>query len=199
MNVRLKQEVIGIEATDRGTVLVESVDPDGIHYDFETEQVLIAQGRTPNGDLLNLDATGVTTGPDGLIIVDEHQQTVVKGIFALGDVCSPAQLKHVANHEARVVQHNLLHPRRMIAADHRFIPHAVFSDPQIASVGLTEQQAAARKRRYVTSRQAYGDVAYGWAMEEVSTAGGDHFCKLIADPAPSNCSARTSSGRTHPP
>ena len=177
VNVRLRQEVIGIEATDRGTVLVESVDPDGIHYDFEAEQVLIAQGRTPNSDLLNLEATGVTTGPDGLITVDEHQQTVVKGIFALGDVCSPSQLKHVANHEARVVQHNLLHPRRMISADHRFIPHAVFSDPQIAAVGLTEQQAMQRKASYVVARQDYSGVAYGWAMENT-----DSFCKLIADP-----------------
>ena len=100
--------------------------------------ILLALGRVPNSGLLNLAATGVTVHDD------DHQQTVVKGIFALGDICSPSQLKHVANHEARVVQHNLLHPRRMIAADHRYIPFAVFSHPQVASVGLTE--AAARQR-----------------------------------------------------
>lgn len=177
VNVRLRQEVIGIEPTGRDTVLVESVDPDGIHYDFEAEQVLVALGRIPNGDLLDLPATGVAVDAHGLVVVDEYQQTSVKGIFALGDVCSPAQLKHVANHEARVVQHNLLHPRRMTAADHRFIPHAVFSDPQIASVGLTEQQAMQRKASYVVARQDYSGVAYGWAMENT-----DSFCKLIADP-----------------
>ena len=177
VNVRLKQRVIGIECTERDTVIVESVDPDGMHYDFEAEQVLIALGRVPNGDLLNLAATGVTTHPDGRVVVDEHQQTVVKGIFALGDVSSASQLKHVANHEARVVQYNLLHPRRMISADHRFIPHAVFSDPQIAAVGLTEQQAELTGRPFVTARQNYGTVAYGWAMEDES-----HFVKLIADP-----------------
>lgn len=177
VNVRLKQSVIGFEFTERDTVIVESVDPDGIHYDFETEQVLIAQGRVPNSDLLNLEATGVTLHPDGRVVVDEQQQTVVKGIFALGDVSSASQLKHVANHEARVVQHNLLHPRRMIAADHRFVPHAVFSDPQIAAVGLTEQQAEKDGRKFVTVRQEYASVAYGWAMEDDA-----HFVKLIADP-----------------
>ncbi len=177
VNVRLKQQVVGMEMTERDTVIVESVDPDGIHYDFECERVLVALGRIPNGDLLNLVATGVETHADGRVKVDDHQQTNVKGIFALGDMSSADQLKHVANHEARVVQHNLLHPRRMIAADHRFIPHAVFSDPQIASVGLTEAAAQERGKPYVTVRQDYGSVAYGWAMEDT-----EHFVKLIADP-----------------
>lgn len=176
VNVRLKQRVIGFERTDRGTVITESVDPDGIHYDFEAEQVLIALGRVPNSDLLNLPATGVTTHPDGRIIVDDHQQTCVKGIFALGDVSNEYQLKHVANHEARVVQHNLLHPRRMISSDHRFVPFGVFSDPQVASVGLTEAEAKLTGRRYVTARHDYGSVAFGWAMEDT-----EHFVKLIAE------------------
>ncbi len=177
VHLRLKQQIVGLELTDRGTVIVESADAKGIHYDFECERVLVALGRVPNSDLLNLEATGVQTHPDGRIKVDEYQQTSVKGIFALGDVSSASQLKHVANHEARVVQHNLLHPRRMIAADHRFIPHAVFSDPQVASVGLTEEEAKRRGRRYVTARQDYASVAYGWAMED-----SEHFVKLIADP-----------------
>ena len=177
VNLRLKQRVIGLTATDRNTIIVESVDPKGMHYDFEAEQVLVARGRIPNSDLLDVAATGITTHHDGRVVVDEFQQTVVPGIFALGDLSSKSQLKHVANHEARVVQHNLLHPHRMIAADHRFIPHAVFSDPQVAAVGLTEQQARSRGLRYVTARHDYAGVAYGWAMEDSG-----HFVKLIADP-----------------
>lgn len=88
------------------------------------------------------------------------------------------QLKHVANHEARVVQHNLLHPGEPIAADHRFVPHAVFSSPQVASVGLTEEQARERGAQHVVSRQEYAGIAYGWAMED--TTG---FAKLVADPS----------------
>jgi mycothione reductase len=65
----------------------------------------------------------------------------------------------------------------MIAADHRYIPFAVFSHPQVASVGLTEAQAEKARRRYVAVRQDYASVAYGWAMEDQG-----HFVKLIADP-----------------
>ena len=144
----------------------------------EGAELLIAVGRKPNSDLLDLAAAGVNTHPDGRIIVDQKQSTVVDGIWALGDISSEHQLKHVANHEARVVQHNLLHPGALIESDHRFVPHAVFSAPQIASVGLTEQQAHAHGLRYVTAVQPYSDIAYGWAMED--TTG---FAKLIADPA----------------
>jgi mycothione reductase len=83
----------------------------------------------------------------------------------------------VANHEARVVQHNLLHPDAPIASDHRFVPAAVFSSPQIASVGLTEEEAVERGVRHVAASQAYASIAYGWAMED--TTG---FAKILADP-----------------
>ena len=78
---------------------------------------------------------------DGLIVVDEYQRTSAEGVFLRCDVCSQEQLKHVANKDARVVQHNLLHPESMITSDRRFVPRAVFSMPQVASVGLTEAQA----------------------------------------------------------
>ena len=110
--------------------------------------------------------------------MDEHQQTDVDGVYALGDISSQYELKHVANHESRVVQHNLLHPDEPIAADHRFVPHAVFGSPQIASVGLTEREAKERGLRYVTATQEYAGIAYGWALED--TTG---FAKLLADPA----------------
>jgi mycothione reductase len=143
----------------------------------EAEAVLVAVGRTPNSDLLDVAAAGLRTHPDGRVVVDEYQRTAVDGIWALGDISSPYQLKHVANHEARVVQHNLLHPDAPIATDHRFVPHAVFSSPQIASVGLTERQARDLGVNYVTSTQEYAGIAYGWALE--NTTG---FCKLLADP-----------------
>lgn len=144
--------------------------------ELEAEVLLVATGRIPNGDRLEVAAAGVALDDQGRVIVDDHQQTTAAGIFALGDVCSPQQLKHVANHEARVVQHNLLHPDAMIKADHRFVPHAVFSDPQVASVGLTEAQAREQGLDYTAVVQDYGSVAYGWALEDTR-----HFAKLIAD------------------
>ena len=115
------------------------------------------------------------------MVVDEYQRTTARGVFALGDVSSPYQLKHVANHEARVVQHNLLlrlgrHRRRWPSPTTAIVPSAVFTDPQLASVGLTENQAIAQGFDISVKIQDYGDVAYGWAMED--TTG---IVKLIAE------------------
>jgi len=84
-------------------------------------------------------------------LVDEYQRTTAPDIYALGDVSSPYQLKHVANHEAKIVAHNLLHPDAPRRADHRFVPSAVFTAPQIATVGLTEEECRERGVRYVFS------------------------------------------------
>ncbi|WP_338083823.1 hypothetical protein [Arthrobacter silviterrae] len=110
--------------------------------------------------------------------MDEFQRTGVHGIFALGDVSSKFQLKHVANHEARVVKHNLAHPDAPISSDHRFVPAAVFTDPQIASVGITEAHAVKAGIAHAVKTQMYGDIAAGWAREDQG-----HFLKVIADPA----------------
>jgi mycothione reductase len=140
--------------------------------------LLVATGRVPNTENLGLDAAGVATHEDGGVIVDAHGRTNVEGIWALGDVISAHQLKHVANHEARIVAHNLAHPGDLRSFEERVVPAAVFTSPQIASVGFTEKQLTAQGRSYVTKSQAYGDTAYGWAMEDTTGV-----CKVIADPA----------------
>ena len=157
--------------------------PEGVTMDLAGGQitadiVLVATGRVPNSDRLEVAATGVDVDErTGYVIVDDFQQTSVDGIFALGDIASPWELKHVANHEMRVVRHNLIHPDEMIRSDHRFVPSAVFTHPQIATVGLTEWQAIERGVEYVTAHHDYGGVAAGWARED--TTG---FVKVIADP-----------------
>jgi mycothione reductase len=143
------------------------------------DMLLVATGRIPNGDLLDAELAGVEVN-DGMVVVDEYQRTTARGIFALGDVSSAYQLKHVANHEMRVVQHNLLRDwddtSSMVASDHRYVPSAVFTDPQIAMVGMTEADATQAGLDVVTKVQNYGDTAYGWAMED--TTG---IVKLIAE------------------
>lgn len=177
VTLRLGQTIASFEPIPGG-VVVGTVDADGVEYFFEGGRVLLALGRTPNGDTLNLGATGVELDGRGRVVVDAHQRTTAAGIWALGDVSSPYQLKHVANHEMRVVQHNLLHPDDLIETDHRFVPQAVFSNPQVACVGLTEQELRAAGTPYVTASRDYAGVAYGWAMEDAG-----HFAKLLADPA----------------
>ena len=109
--------------------------------------VLVATGRIPNS-ALDVGASGIAVDPEtGLVIVDEFQRTSVDGIFALGDISSPWELKHVANHEMRAVRHNLANPESMIRSDHRFVPSAVFTHPQIASVGLERGARAWRRVR----------------------------------------------------
>ncbi|WP_044510866.1 FAD-dependent oxidoreductase, partial [Mycobacterium simiae] len=168
------RNVVGAENHGSG-VAVHLDDGHTVHADA----MLVATGRVSNADQLNLEQAGVTV-EDGLVVVDEHQRTTARGVFALGDVSSHYQLKHVANHEARVVQHNLLcdwdDTTAMAVADHRYVPSAVFTDPQIASVGLTENEAIAQGFKISTKIQDYGDVAYGWAMED--TTG---IVKLIAE------------------
>jgi mycothione reductase len=143
------------------------------------DALLVATGRVSNADLLDAEQAGVAV-EDGLVVVDEYQRTTARGIFALGDVSSPYELKHVANHEARVVQRNMLcdwdDTGSMVRTDHRYVPSAVFTDPQIATVGLTENQAIAQGFKVSVKVQDYGDVAYGWAMED--TTG---IVKLVAE------------------
>ncbi|MGJ3508916.1 mycothione reductase [Enemella sp. A6] len=178
-NLRMSESVTRVEPLDGDRVRIHTRagdDENGTDHSYEADVVLLAVGRVPNSDTLNLSAGGVEVDEGGLVIVDEYQRTTADGVWALGDVSSEHQLKHVANHEAKVVQHNLLHPDNLIASDHRYVPGAVFSKPQVASVGLTEADAKDQGLDYVTAVQEYGSIAYGWAMEDT-----EHFAKLIAD------------------
>lgn len=176
VTLRLGQRLTGLEPVGAG-VSAATVDVDGIEYDFEADQVLLALGRVPNGDSLNLAATGVDLDCDGYVVTDEFQRTTSAGIWALGDICDRHQLKHVANHQARVVQHNLLHPDDLISGRREVVPQAVFGRPQVAFVGLTEEELLASGQPYVTSAREYSSVAYGWAMEDT-----DHVAKVLAEP-----------------
>ena len=144
--------------------------------------LLMATGRAPNADRLGLERTGIATEDAAvgrIVQVDAHQRTSVPGVWALGDVANHLQLKHVANAEARTVQHNLLHPDDLRSTDHDLVPSVVFSSPQVASVGLTEDQARDRDLPHRCVTQDYADVAYGWAMDEPR---GHHLAKLVATP-----------------
>jgi mycothione reductase len=173
-DVRSHRTVAGGRTDATGTT-VELDDGSSLHADA----LLVATGRTPNGDLLDAELAGVRV-EGGQVVVDEYQRTTARGIFALGDVSSDHQLKHVANHEMRVVKQNLLtdwdDTDAMMPADHRYVPSAVFTDPQVAWVGMTENQAHAQGLNIKVKVQDYADVAFGWAMED--SAG---ICKLIAD------------------
>lgn len=149
--------------------------------EISSEAVLTAIGRVPNSDLLHAAEAGIDLRPDGRIAVDDHQRVLAggspaEGLWALGDVSSPWQLKHVANHEARVVAANLLDPGQGAHGAPGPAPHAVFGHPQVAVVGLTEAQAREAGHDIVVARLDYGGTAYGWALEDT-----DGFCKLVVE------------------
>jgi mycothione reductase len=171
-DVRLDTQVTSA-AGDTDSVRLELAGGDSI----ESDLLLVATGRAPNGDRIDAALGGIELHEDGRVVVDEYQRTTADDVWALGDVSSPYQLKHVANHEARVVAHNLAHPEDLKAVDHRFVPAAVFTHPQLATVGRTEDELRESGTSYVTAFQDYGGSAYGWAMEDTTS-----FCKVIADP-----------------
>jgi len=138
--------------------------------------LLVATGRVPNTDVIDAAACGLKLDTDGRIYVDEHQRTSVPGVWALGDISSPYMLKHVANHEAKVVAHNIVNPESLRTTNHTAVPYAVFTHPQIASVGMTEAEARREGIEVMISTHKYSDVAFGWALEDTTS-----FCKLVAD------------------
>jgi len=171
-NLRLGVEVTS--AQDRAGEITLTLSDDSL---VTGDLLLVATGRVPNSDRMNLDAGGVEVLKDGRIKVDQYGRTTAAGVWSLGDVSSEYQLKHVANAEARCVAHNLTHPDQLHPFNEKYVPSAVFTNPQIATIGLTEDQVRAKGIPYQAAVQQYGDTAYGWAMEDKLG-----ICKLIADP-----------------
>lgn len=181
--VRYQRTLAGIVEGSAGGVVAQLVTSDGRTEELEADAVLVAIGRVPNSASVGAAEAGLDVHPDGRIAVDEYLRVQVSGepvdgVYAIGDVSSAPMLKHVANHEARVVAHNLEHPGDLRRVRHEAIPAAIFSHPEIAYVGLTEAQAAEQvgAENLTVKTQRYGDTAYGWAMEDQHG-----IMKVIAD------------------
>ena len=167
-DVRMNTRVLG--ARREGSEVVLTVEDGAGRGELRADELLVATGRVPNGDRLDVAAAGIDTDPAGYVVTDDQLRTTAEGVWALGDVTNPVQLKHVANHEARVVRHNLTRPDDPARVDHRFIPHAVFGHPQVASVGLTERECRQQGLPYRSHVQPFSSAAYGWAMEDTESA-----------------------------
>jgi mycothione reductase len=120
--------------------------------------LLLAVGRIPNSDLLDVARAGIAVDAQGRVVTNAYHETNVPGIWALGDITSPHQLKHAANAEARTVAYNVAHPTTPRRSNDFAMPHAVFASPQVASVGLTEQQAQAQGVPYVVGKRALSQI-----------------------------------------
>ena len=141
------------------------------------DALLLATGRIPNTDLLEVENTGVEVDGRGFIKTDEYLQTNVPGIWGLGDILGKCLLKHSANLEAADAANNIFNPDHQVAVDYHAMPHAIFASPQVAGVGLTEQQAKELDIHYATATYDYHNTAYGSSIEDR-----DGFVKVLADP-----------------
>jgi mycothione reductase len=144
----------------------------------EADVLLVATGRVPNSDRLKVAAAGLEVDEHGHVRTDAFYATSVPGIWAFGDLANHFQLKHMASAEARLVRHNILYPDDPRQAPPWHVPAAVFADPQVASVGETEQALRERGQEYISATRPYSEAAYGWALEDTTS-----FAKVLADPA----------------
>jgi pyruvate/2-oxoglutarate dehydrogenase complex dihydrolipoamide dehydrogenase (E3) component len=154
----------------------------GVEFEFNNgthrvtaEEILAATGRTPNTAGLGLDKIGVRA-EGGRIIANAEMRTSVPHIYAAGDCTGPHQIVHIAVEQGEVAANNIAHPRRRRRMDYRLLIAVVFTDPQVASVGLTEKEAAARGIRFLAAGYPFADHGKSLIMEAK-----DGFVKLLAD------------------
>ncbi len=167
------EEVRGDGRKGPVTALLRHVATDR-RQQLTAERIMVATGRSSNADLLKVEDWGVDTGRRGYIKVNERLETSKKDILAVGDANGQHMFTHVANREALIAVDNYLHGAKS-KMDYNAAPHAVYSHPQIASVGLTE--ADARKgHRILVGRASYFDVAKGEAMMET-----EGFAKAVVE------------------
>ena len=171
MNLFLETEVSQIAHNESFEINLSSGDL------IVSDQLLVATGRRPNTDSLDAAAGNIVTSPSGHIETDAYLQTSSKGVWAIGDITNPIQLKHLANADAKIVGHNLCTPDDLLPVDRSLSPSAVFGYPPIASVGLTEKEAQDQGVSYVVAIRPFADTAYGWAMEDQKS-----FIKVLMDP-----------------
>src|SRR5437773_6959935 len=139
--------------------------------------LLVATGRKPSTDELDLDKAGVETDQGGFIKVNGRLETNVPGIWALGDVKGGPAFTHISYNDFQIIYGNLVEGKNLSTA-HRIVPYAVFTDPQLGGVGITEKEARARGYRLKIGKSPMSAVAR--AIEREETAG---LMKLVVDAA----------------
>ena len=132
---------------------------EGRRVDIEFDELLVAVGRTPNTRGFGLEELNITLRRDGTIEVNEYLQTRLPNIYAVGDVTGPYQFTHVAAHQAwYAVVNSLFGSFKKFRVDYSVIPWATFTDPEIARVGLNEQEAQRRGIAYEVTRYPLDDL-----------------------------------------
>jgi mycothione reductase len=179
MTILTNHEVRETEKTNANQKKLIAVNREnGKTVEITAEEILVASGRSSNTDILKPEKGGVKTDKDGWIIVNEFLETSQPSVWALGDADGKYPFKHKANYEAQIVYFNAIQ-KRMVKADYHAVPHAVFTYPEVASVGLKEKEAVEQygKDNILIGSHRYEDTAKGEAMAVKE----DYMVKVIVE------------------
>ncbi|HEY6040388.1 MAG TPA: dihydrolipoyl dehydrogenase [Kofleriaceae bacterium] len=175
MGVEVMTETKAKSWEDKGDRAVLTVElKDGKTAQIDTDKILLSIGRRPNSENLGLEAAGVALDKRGFVVADDHLRTNVPGIYAIGDLIGGVMLAHKATHEGEVVAEIIAGHKA--AMDVRTIPAVVFTDPEIASTGLTEEEAKAKGLTVKVGKFPF--AALGRALSVNDTEG---FAKTVID------------------
>lgn len=174
ITVLLEANTRKAEHTARGQIHLTVKTPTG-EQTLTGSHLLVAAGRAPNTDQLNLAATGVETDDRGFVQVNERLETNVPGIFALGDVKGGPAFTHISYDDFRIIRTNLLQGGNATTVD-RLVPYTIFMDPQLGRVGLTEEEAIAQGRSFCVAKLPMRHVARAIEVDEQRG-----FMKAITD------------------
>jgi len=174
MKVQTSCLVEEVRKNNQGIVVVAKEQGSDIRREFTAQRIMMAVGRRSNADILKVENSHIETDKRGFIKTDEYLQTSKKNILAIGDANGQQMFTHMANREAEIAVRNALYDEN-IKVDYSIVPHAVYSHPQIASVGLTEMRAR-ENHDILIGRTKYFDIAKGEAMIEK-----EGFTKAIVD------------------
>jgi len=151
----------------------------GEHKVIEADEIFLASGVRSNADTLHLENTAVETDARGWIKTNDYLETTAKDIYAIGDINGKYQFRHKANYEAETLMHNLFGDGEKRKASYNAVPWAIFTWPQVAHVGMTEEEAKKAGGRYWVGRNYYSQVASGIAMGISEKSLDNGFVKLI--------------------
>ena len=178
VTIYVNHEVREAKVTSEGKKLLVAVNREtGKKLEVTADELLIATGRAPLSDVLHPEKGGINTDSRGWIVVNERLETSQSNVWALGDANGKYPFKHAANYEANVVYHNAV-LKRKLKVDYHAVPHAVFTYPEIASVGLREKEAIEKigADKLLIGFYRYEDTAKGEAMDAK-----DYFVKVIVE------------------
>jgi dihydrolipoamide dehydrogenase len=175
MEIHTSLEVVEVKQEGDVKTVVAKNRENGSLREFSADALMVAAGRVPNSDLLKPEKTGVKLDERGYVKVNEYLETSKKNIWAFGDAIGKEMFKHVANYEAGIVWHNAVHDHK-VPMDFSAAPHAVFTHPQVASVGLKEAEAKQQGHKILVGKAFYRNTAMGGAMGEP-----EGFVKVIVE------------------